>query len=134
MRRHAAALLLLGLSACAGEPPNPLLGDWIVALPTMPRAHGNEIGFRAECVIVRGDRIHTRIARPVRYAGDNGTWRVWFGPDAESLRPAAAAEISFLSHDRIEVAWPAGITARYLRTLAGADAERHRGDCGASNG
>ena len=68
----------LALAACAGGPSdNPLVGDWHVASPTVLRAHGNVIGFREECLIVSGNRVNVRVARPIVFGEGIDGIRVW---------------------------------------------------------
>lgn len=128
--RGASAAIALTLAACASDPVNPLIGEWVVDLPTTPRAHGNEIGFFEHCLVVRGDRINVRIAKPVRYVVIGSGALVWYGPDAETPGPGDAARVRFLSADRIEVRWPEGVTARYLRGVAQRDEEEAAALCG----
>ncbi len=115
----AWALGLL-LTACASNPPdNPLIGDWQVNLPTTPRAHGNTIGFREACLIVRGNWIDIRIAQPIVYLSNNTQTSVWYGPPSKNTHPnpALAARVTFLAPDRIHVVWPEGFSADYMRAL-----------------
>lgn len=128
-----AALISAGLSiflaACASTTPgNPLLGNWVVDLPTTPRAHGSHVGFRKDCVFVRGNRMETRIARPVDYQIGNSDALVWYGEAArsETRSPAEAARVIFLAPDRIHITWPEGFDERYMR---GIENIRSTADC-----
>ena len=116
----APVLGALLLAACAGSPPeNPLIGDWHVANPSGLQSHGNIIGFRDNCLIVRGDRVSARVARPVVFAdGIDGTF-VWYGPPAVANPRVthAAARVIFISPDRIQVIWPHGAETDYLRAI-----------------
>jgi len=123
--RHVIALhgvgLAMLLAACATEPShNNLLGNWVVDLPTTPRAHGNLVGFRKDCVFVRGNRVDTRIASPVHYQSQNADFIVWYGQPARSepRNPAQAARVTFMTPDRIRIAWPEGFDERYMRGIA----------------
>lgn len=116
---QGAGLALL-LTACATETSdNTLLGNWVVDVPTTPRAHGNMIGFRDNCVFVRGNRVDTRIARPAHYQSRNADIIVWYGEPARSepRNPAHAARVTFLAPDRIQIAWPEGFEERYMRGI-----------------
>lgn len=110
----------LFLTACASNPlDNPLIGDWQVNLPTTPRAHGNIIGFRDNCLIVRGNWIDIRVARPINYFNTGTQTLVWYGPTARDAdpNPALAARVTFLAPDRVRIIWPKGLSAYYMRTL-----------------
>lgn len=122
--RHAIALsgagLAMLLAACATETPNnTLLGNWVVDLPTTPRAHGSVVGFRENCVFVRGNRVDTRIARPVHYQSRSADVIVWYGEPAraEPRNPAQAARVRFVAPNRIQIAWPEGFEERYMRGI-----------------
>ncbi|MBO23025.1 MAG: hypothetical protein CMM26_11745 [Rhodospirillaceae bacterium] len=118
------------LAACAGGPPdNPIIGDWHLATPSGLQWHGNIIGFRDDCLIVRGDLVSAWVARPVIFEeGIDGTF-VWYGPPAAAdLRSNhAAARVIFISPDRIQVFWPHGDEANYLRALGPARTDNR--DC-----
>lgn len=119
-RRPVCWALALLLTACANSPPdNALIGDWQVNLPTTPRAHGNIIGFRKACLIVRGNWFDVRVARPITYLANGAQLSVWYGPPAGEVHPnpALAARVTFLAPDRIRVVWPEGFVADYMRTL-----------------
>jgi len=120
-RSIAGAGLCFLLAACASTTPdNRLLGDWVVDLPTTPRAHGNLVGFRGACVFVRGNRTETRTAKPVHYQIGNSDALVWYGEPAraEPRNPAQAARVTFLTPDRIHITWPEGFDERYMRGIA----------------
>ncbi len=123
---------LLALVACAAAPSdNRLVGDWHAASPTALRAHGNIIGFRDDCLIVRGNRVNVRVARPVVYAeGIDGTL-VWFGPPAVAPDKSedAAARVIFISSNRIQIVWPRGVETDYLRAVGGVGANSSNADC-----
>lgn len=133
LRPGALPIILLILAACAADPDtNPLIGDWVIDEPTVPRAHGNLVQFRDGCVIVSGNRLDIRIAGPTRYRdGIDGTL-VWYGSAAEATPTvdADAARVTFLSTDRIRVIWPHGGEARYLRAVGQPDEPVGPGDCG----
>jgi hypothetical protein len=115
----SAGLCIL-LAACVSTTPgNPLLGDWVVDLPTTPRAHGSLVGFREGCVFVRGNRMETRVAKPAQYQIGNTDALVWYGDAArtESRNPAKAARVIFLAPDRIHITWPEGFDERYMRGI-----------------
>ncbi len=135
MKRCVPAFLGLVLSACAHPiEDNPLIGDWVIDLPTTPRAHGNEIAFLEHCIVVRGNRIDVQIAKPVSYFLTGSGALVWFGTGAGRTNPDSAARVRFLSNDRIEVRWPEGVTARYLRSLTRRDADEAAALCGIGEG
>ncbi|MGB0571254.1 MAG: hypothetical protein ACPGQM_04165 [Alphaproteobacteria bacterium] len=125
-------LWVLALAACASaHSDNPLVGDWQAASPTVLRAHGNIIGFREACLIVRGNRVNVRVARPIVYGdGIDGTF-VWFGPPAiATLRSEDdAARVIFISPNRINVVWPRGMETDYLRAIGGEGANSSNKDC-----
>ncbi len=136
MKRCAAMFLAtLVLGECETSLPgntetgNPLLGNWSIDLPTLPHSHGNRIGFREGCLIVGGDRLYTQILKPAAYVGHGRDTYVWFGDAARSDNPhiVDAAKVEFLTRDRIEITWPEGIAARYLRAIDLRVSER---DCG----
>ncbi len=115
-----SALLLAGCTTTA--PPTterPLYGDWAIELPTLPRTHGNRIGFRDGCLLVAGNRFDMQVIRPVAYLPAGTQTLFWFGPpaDREPRSSANAARVTFLAPDRIRVAWPEGIEARYMRAI-----------------
>lgn len=114
-----AGLCLLLAGCTAPMPENRLLGDWVVDLPTTPRAHGNLVGFRTACVFVRGNRTETRTARPVHYQIGTTSALVWYGApaQAEPRNPAQAARVTFLTPDRIHITWPEGFDERYMRGI-----------------
>jgi hypothetical protein len=118
--RGPAILAALLLAACAGGPPeNPLIGDWHVAAPSGLQSHGNIVGFRDHCLIVRGDGASARVARPVAYNdGIDGTF-VWYGPPAAANPRITrnAARVIFISSNRIQVVWPHGTETDYLRAI-----------------
>lgn len=119
-RAIAGAGLCLLLGGCTAPlPDNRLLGDWVVDLPTTPRAHGNLVGFRDACVFVRGNRTETRVAKPVHYKIGNSDALVWYGEPARSgsRNPSRAARVTFLTPDRIHIIWPEGFDARYMRGI-----------------
>lgn len=135
IRAGAAFMGVLILAGCTSDPErHTLIGDWIIDQPTVPRAHGNLVRFRNGCVIVSGNRFDIRIAKPARYQdGTDGTL-VWYGPAAET-KPAVAADaarVTFLATDRIQVIWPRGGEARYLRAVGQPDDLISSGDCGNS--
>ncbi|MDA0784873.1 MAG: hypothetical protein O3B37_01160 [Proteobacteria bacterium] len=127
-----SALGLLALVACAGGPSdNPLVGDWQVVSPSALRAHGNVIGFREACLIVSGNRVNVRVARPIVYGeGIDGIF-VWYGPPAaaEQKSETDAARVIFISPHRIRIIWPRGVETGYLRALGSADAHFSNDDC-----
>ena len=119
---RASAGLCILLAACASNsttPGNPLLGDWVIDLPTTPRAHGDLVGFREDCVFVRGNRVETRMAKHAHYQIGNTDALVWYGDAArtESRNPAKAARVIFLAPDRIQITWPEGFDERYMRGI-----------------
>lgn len=130
--RSWSILAVLVLAACTGGPSdNPLVGDWHVASPTMLRAHGNVIGFREDCLIVSGNRVNVRVARPIVFAdGIDGTL-VWYGPPAVAAQKseADAARVIFISPNRIQIVWPHGTETGYLRAVGPADAHFSNADC-----
>ena len=122
----------LALAACAGGPSdNPLVGDWHVASPTVLRAHGNVIGFREECLIVSGNRVNVRVARPIVFGEGIDGIRVWYGPPAVAAQKseADAARVIFISPNRIQIIWPHGAETGYLRAVGAADAHFSNADC-----
>lgn len=123
---------ILALAACAGGPSdNPLIGDWHVESPTVLRAHGNIIGFRDNCLIVSGNRVNVRVARPIVFGeGIDGTF-VWYGPPAVATQrvEADAARVIFISPNRIRVVWPHGPETGYLRAVGATDAHFSNADC-----
>lgn len=123
----AAALVLGGCQTTVSG--NTLLGNWRIDLPTLPHSHGNEIGFREGCLIVGGNRVDTQVMSPAAYVGHGRDTFVWFGPaaGADNLRTADAAQVQFLTPDRIRIVWPEGIEARYMRAIDLRVSER---DCG----
>ena len=122
----------LALAACAtGPSDNRLVGDWHAASPTALRAHGNIIGFREDCLIMRGNRVNVRVARPIVYGeGIDGTF-VWFGPPAVAAQISEddAARVIFISPHRIQIVWPRGVETDYLRALGGVGANSSNDDC-----
>lgn len=132
LRLIRAGLMALALGACAGGPPdNPLIGDWHMADPAVSRAPGNLIGFREDCLIVGGNPANVRVARPVVFRdGIDGTL-VWFGPPALAEPPSEdmAARVIFLSPNRIQIVWPRGGEAGYLRAVGPDDARGGNADC-----
>ncbi|MBS28001.1 MAG: hypothetical protein CL566_03620 [Alphaproteobacteria bacterium] len=125
-------LCLAALAACASEPKSHhLIGDWVIEQPTVPRAHGNLVRFREGCVIVSGNRLDIRIAKPARYQDGNDGTLVWYGPAAEAEPgiTANAARVTFLAQDRILVVWPQGGESRYLRAVGQAEDLVGPGDC-----
>jgi len=127
-----AILGVLALAACAAGPSdNPLVGDWHAASPTALRAHGNIIGFRDDCLIVRGNRVNVRVARPIVYRdGIDGIF-VWFGPPAVAATKSDddAARVIFISPNRIQIVWPRGVETDYLRAVGGVGANSSNEDC-----
>ena len=122
----------LALAACAGGPSdNPLVGDWHVASPTVLRAHGNVIGFREECLIVSGNRVNVRVARPIVFGEGIDGIRVGYGPPAVAAQKseADAARVIFISPNRIQIVWPHGAETGYLRAVGAADAHFSNADC-----
>jgi len=108
------------LTACAVETPsNPLLGNWVIDIPTTPRAHGNRIGFREGCVIVSGNRFDSRIANPITYLEQGNEMFVWYRSAARTKtpRPSEAARVVFITPDRIQMFWPEGFNADYMREV-----------------
>lgn len=127
-----AVLGLLALAACAAGPSdNPLVGDWHVASPTVLRAHGNVIGFRENCLIVSGNRVNVRVARPIVFGEGIDGIRVWYGPPAAAAQKsdADAARVIFISPNRIQIIWPHGTETGYLRALGAPDAHFSNADC-----
>lgn len=128
--RHFAALCALAtLSACASPlPESPLFGDWSMELPTTPRMHGNEVSFRANCVIARGNLVDSRVVQPARFHIEDAAIYVWYGPATElqALYLEKAARVTFVAPNRIEVAWPEGFSASYRRAIFSSTSNR---DC-----
>ena len=130
--RIISVLGLLALAACAGGPSdNPLVGDWHVASPTVLRAHGNVIGFRENCLIVSGNRVNVRVARPIVFGQGIDGIRVWYGPPAVAAQKseADAARVIFISPHRIQIVWPHGTETGYLRAVGAAGAHFSNADC-----
>ena len=124
MKTSAAVLsAMILLAACTTTAPpttqRPLYGDWVLDLPTLPRTHGNRVGFRDGCLLVAGNRFDMQVIRPVAYLAQGAQTFVWFGaPAGGGQRTSAhAARVTFLTPDRIRVAWPEGIEARYMRAI-----------------